>query len=104
MLFNTVITLLSRNTSDTNEYGDNITTVTETEVYADELEIGQNEFYQAKTAGLKPQYRFRVRREEYNNEERAKYNGKTYNIIRTYRIGPDMIELVLGGIVGTEVK
>ena len=104
MLYNDIITLISKNSQDTNDYGDNIQATSEKEVFADRLEVSQNELYQARAHGLKAEYRFEIVLEDYNNEQQAKYNDITYQIIRTYKKNPDRIELILGGIVGSEVK
>ena len=46
--------------------------------------IKHNEFYNAQLAGLKPEIKFIIHEIEYFGEKKIEYNGKMYNIIRTY--------------------
>lgn len=86
-------------TETTNEAGDVITVPTERLVYVDEKSIRQTEFYQAQATGLRPEIMFEMRREEYQNEPRIKYEGVTYDIIRTYEKNRDFIEIICQGLV-----
>lgn len=72
------------------------------EVYANRKSIRQSEFYQAGNIGLKPELMFEVHNFEFNNDEKVRYNGKEYFIIRTYDKG-EIIELTVTSHAGSEV-
>jgi len=68
-------------------------------VYADELSVGQSEFYQAAAVGLRPELKFEIFAGDYNDEKSLEYNSKKYDIKRTYRKGPDKVELTCQGVI-----
>jgi len=82
------------------EYGNQEVAQIERTVFAELKSIGQNEYYQARAQGLKPELKFKLPDYlEYQNEEHIKYQGfgeseeRIYNVIRTYRDGNEL-ELV----------
>lgn len=84
MEFITPILFVSNNKS-IDDSGDKIKTpLPDRKVLSNKLSIGQKEFYEAHTSGLKPELKFEVRMFEYKGEDTLKYNGVTYNIIRTF--------------------
>ncbi len=72
------------------------------EVYANKKSVRQSEFYQAANVGLKPELMFEIRSIEFSNDEKVKYNGKEYFIIRYYDKG-EVTELTVSSHVGSEV-
>lgn len=69
---------------------------TERKVYAVISSVGMRESYHAMANGLRPDYRFKLAiSEEYQGEPKLKYNGKLYNIIRTYVTDDGGIELTV---------
>jgi SPP1 family predicted phage head-tail adaptor len=98
MLFRDVVKLISVG-HDQNDIGDIVETKTEREVFADKKSIRQNEFYQAAATGLKPELMFVVRTIEYQGERKLSYDGKEYNIIRTYDKNGEFTELICSGLV-----
>lgn len=92
MLSRTVIYLISE-TEDTNDYKDPTVIKSEKKVFADELEIGASEFYQAANSDLKPVVKFKIRYAEYNNEVRMRHGNSTYRIMKTYSKDKEFIEL-----------
>jgi hypothetical protein len=60
-----------------------IPTVTEREVFAEELAVFANDFYGAAATGLRPERVFEVYTREYRGETQLKHQGVTYGIIRT---------------------
>lgn len=68
-------------------------------VYATKKSVRSSEHYQATVAGLKPELVFVVRDFEYENEERIRYKGVDYEIIRTYHVG-DVYELTVSAKTG----
>lgn len=80
------------------DIGDTTEQISESHVFCNELSIGQNEFYQAHSQGLKPEIKLEINRIDYNGEQRARYNNTTYKVIRTFVKG-DIIEITLEGDV-----
>ncbi len=72
------------------------------EVFANRKAIRQSEFYQAGNIGLKPELMFEVHSFEFDNDEKVRYNGTDYSIIRTYDKG-EVTELTVSSHVGSEV-
>lgn len=93
------IIYLKQVTTVTDDVGDTTEAVTWKEVFAKKKSIGQREFYQAHTAGLKTEYKFEIHPTEYSDELYIKYNNKIYKVIRTYEIDQETLEIVVGGDV-----
>ena len=74
------------------EYGNEIATETERQVFCEVYSITQTEFYAAANTELNPEYRFNVFFGDYNGEDVCLYQGNRYAIYRTYRRG-DTLEL-----------
>lgn len=98
MLFRDVIDLVSVTTVE-NDMGDSIEARTERQVFANEKGIRQSEFYQAMATGLKPEIMLEIKKIDYQNEERLVFNGKEYNIIRSYSTKNECLEIVCSGWV-----
>lgn len=102
-MFDKVIKLVAE-TQTTNKYGDTITTETVRNVYAEEKSISQSEFYQAQTAGLKPEIKFVIADFlDYQGEAILRYTPyggveEDYSIIRTYRDGIRLEIVCMRGI------
>lgn len=87
-----------------NSIGDPIRKLTKKERYAEKLEIGQKEFYQAAATGLKPEIKFAIWKFEYNDEMFLEYKNRNYKIIKTYeRKTDEKIELTCTSITNEEV-
>lgn len=87
-----------------NSIGDPIRKLTKKERYAEKLEIGQREFYQAAATGLKPEIKFAIWKFEYENEMFLEYQGRNYKIIKTYeRKTDEKIELTCTSVTNKEV-
>ena len=80
-----------------------VITETENEIFAEVESISQSEFYAAKQADLKPEYRFKVFFGDYNGEKLLKYEGDRYGIYRTFRDG-DRMELYAEFKAGREAS
>ena len=93
------VIMLINTTNDVNKAGDTITAPLDRQVYAEKKSIRQTEFYQAAATGLRPELTFVIWTREYGGEKKLKYNGKTYEIIRTFEPDDENIELVCSGIV-----
>ena len=70
----------------------------ETKVFCNIKSIGQSEFYQGQTAGLKPELKMEVKLIDLTDVTHAKYNNKIYKILRTYK-KQDIIEITLTSMV-----
>ena len=68
-------------------------------VFAEVESITQSEFYAARDAQIKPEYRFRVFFGDYKGEEILEYQNVRYAIYRTFRSG-DYMELYAERKVG----
>ena len=95
MLWNEVIEL--GNLTQTIVSGEPINSYTYRKIFADKQSVRQNEFYEAKQLGLKPQLMFVIRSIEFKNDERLKYKSKEYEIIRTFDKG-ETIEVICGAL------
>ena len=62
-------------------------TVTERMVFANELSVSSEEFYNAAATGLRPTKRFEIYSFEYQGEDRLKHDGVVYRIIRVEKRG-----------------
>lgn len=82
------IVKLIKGIEESNELGDLVSVKTEREVFANIKSIGMKEKYEALSVGLNPELVFILPDYyEYQNEEKAEYDGVEYDIIRTYRTG-----------------
>lgn len=96
MWSNSLILISERYDSDVNE----IVIENKKEVYCDVKSISRNEFYKASTGGFKPSLIFKIHSFEYDNEEKVEFDGITYNVIRTYMVNTEEIELTCEKVLG----
>ena len=94
-----VITLVSyESTSQTDDYGDVIMSEVARDVYAECRSISQTEFYQAQTAGFKPEIKFVLTTSrDYNGQEEIIFDGVRYKVLKTYIPPNDSIEITCYG-------
>ena len=59
-----------------------------------EKSVGQSEFYQSASVGLKPEIKLEAKLIDLTNVTHIKYNGIIYKILRTYK-KEDIVELIL---------
>lgn len=91
----------------TTEYGQDdlgewTETQTKTEVFAMVNSVTMNEFYNAGLQGFKPDYRFTVWLNEYDDQELVEYKNKIYAVYRSYRRDDGRIELYVNEKKGEE--
>lgn len=68
--------------------GDPVNTETPREVFAEQMSIGQKEFYQAHAVGLQPEIKFKLSDYlDYEGETLVEHEGQRYRVLRTYRTG-----------------
>ncbi len=84
MMKNDVIELVITST-EVDDVGDTIQSITYKKIFAEKKSIGTSEFYQAHSEGLKPTYKFVIDPLEYTTDiTHIKYEEDIYKIIRTY--------------------
>lgn len=85
-----------------NDMGDIIESKTKTEVYAEKKSVNQSAFYQAAATGMRPEWIFVVRTDEYKSEPKLEYESEEYTIIRAYERKDKMTELTCQGLVSDD--
>lgn len=90
------------------EYGDDMQKEKLSEVvFAREKSIGQSEFYQAQTAGVKPEIKLVIADYlDYTGQQYLIYGNMRYKVFRTYKTESNELEITCyGGVrnVNTEV-
>ena len=86
----TDVLYLIRQAITTDNYGREVITETNREVYCEVDSVSQSEFYSAANTELQPEYRFTVFFGDYNGEDVCEFHGKRYAIYRTYQRGDDL--------------
>lgn len=86
MRHNDVVLLLSKKV-EYDELGNAFETVNERMVYANEMSVSMQEFYEAGKQGIRPEKQFEIYSFEYQGESKLKHNNKDYEIIRTQTKG-----------------
>jgi len=82
-MYESVATLKAYGVPTFDEYGNEVQTVTETEVFVQPRGVYQSEFYNAAQAGLHPSLTLYLStREDYNGEKVLSFEGKDYSVIR----------------------
>ena len=82
-MYDSTATLKAYGTPTFDQYGNEIQTVTETEVFVQPRGVYQSEFYNAAQAGLKPSLTlFLSNREDYEGQKVLDFEGTEYNVIR----------------------
>lgn len=99
-MYDELIYLVSKSEEpEVDEYGD--------DVYKDVLNarlvevksVGMKEFYQAQTAGMKPEIVFELADfYDYDGQEEIIYQGFKYKVLRTYRKGVPLEIVCYGGV------
>lgn len=64
--------------------------------------VTRAEYYSAAAAGMRPSLVFVVHAYEYNGETLVEFEGKRYNVVRTYKTDFEEIELVVERVVGRD--
>lgn len=73
------------------------------EVFCNNKGVKRSEFYQAATAGIKPELCIEIKAEEYQKEEYFEFDGVMYRIVRTYPVKNENLELILTALVQDNV-
>lgn len=82
-MYDSVATLKAYGTPTYDEYGNEVPTVTETDVFVQPRGVYQSEFYNAAQLGLKPSLTlYLTNRDDYSGEKILDFEGTEYNVIR----------------------
>jgi len=94
-MYNDILSLVKEELG-TNEFGDSVSSETVREVFCEVRSVGMKEKYQAQAIGLLPELVFVLADYyEYDDEQKVRYQGKEYRILRTYIKNTHEIELVV---------
>jgi len=95
-MFDTVITLKSEPVITHDDYGNEIRTTTDREIFAQQRGVYESEFYNASQVGLHPSKTFRISNtEDYQGEKVLEHEGKLYTVVRVDWDGNrDIVNLV----------
>ena len=82
-MYDSVATLKAYGVPTYDEYGNEVPTVAETEVFVQPRGVYNAEFYNAAQLGLKPSLTlFLTNREDYDGQKVVEFENKDYNVIR----------------------
>ena len=82
-MYDSVATLKAYGAPTFDEYGNEVLSITETEVFVQPRGVYQSEFYNAAQLGLKPSLTlFLSNREDYEGQKVLDFEGTEYNVIR----------------------
>ncbi|MNL08751.1 hypothetical protein D3C87_1294860 [compost metagenome] len=82
------------------DIGNQIPVDTETVVLCGLKSVGRSEFYNAAVNGLRPELVFVIHGYEYNGEKKVVFEGSRYNVIRTYSVNFEELELTCEKVAG----
>lgn len=86
----------------TDEAGDTVSETTWKEIFAEKKSIASQEFYQAHSEGLKPEFKFVIHPSEYDRKvdgPHIRYDEELFKIIRTYEKDSESLEITVEGDV-----
>lgn len=93
------ITLIRRGTAEqSDEYGRVVYENTERTIFAVECGVKRSEYYQAHAIGMAPSITFQCFAFDYDGEKVVRYGGKEYQVIRSYPLDGERLELVCSDI------
>lgn len=100
------ILLIKRTPDGSDEDGNPVYKEQATRVQAQEMGVKRSEFYTAMAAGIRPEITYRIYDFEYSGEKIIETcepcEGRRLNVIRTYPIGGDRLEIVCNDIAEVE--
>ena len=104
-MYDSIATLKGEPTVTYDEYGNEVITYSNNEVFVMPQGVYQSEYYNAAQAGLHPSITFRLTdKEDYNGEKLIEWNDVLYNVIRTdWNAQRDSISLICEERIGKYV-
>ena len=95
-MYNDVLYLISETVQVDDSTGDWVTEKTSKPCFCEVKSIGMSEFYQANAEGFKPELKFVIADYlDYNNEKIVNYDGRDYEVIRTFRSQSNSLEITV---------
>jgi len=94
------LTLIGQ-TIQEDEIGNQKPVETETTILCRLKSVSRAEFYDAAASGLRPELVFVIHAYEYGGERVVEFEGVRYNVIRTYQVDFEEMELVCERVVGS---
>ena len=88
------ISLICRTPAGSDADGQPYYTETSRTIYAEEIGTKRSEFYSAMAAGLKPEKTLTIFAFEYNGEKIVEIGGQRFQVLRTYPINDERLELI----------
>ena len=67
-------------------------------VFCNKKSVGHSEFFRGQQAGIQADFKVDVHTVDYSGQQLAEFNGKRYQILKTYEINDDTIELTLSDL------
>jgi SPP1 family predicted phage head-tail adaptor len=80
-------------TSAPDGYGGFTDAETARTVFCDRKSVKVTEFYQAHATGLKPEILLVIRSVDYDDENKLRFNGKVYDVLRSHSKNGELVEL-----------
>lgn len=104
-MYDSIATLKGEPITTYDEYGNEVITYTDNEVYVMPRGVYNSEFYNAAQAGLHPSITFVLtNKADYNGEKLIEWQGVLYNVIRTdWTAQRDSISLICEERIGKYV-
>ena len=78
------ILILIKNNYSIDEVGNQKPTQIRRKVFAEEMSVGQGEFFNGVANGIRPSCKFKMWRNEYGGETVCEYQGREMQIYRTF--------------------
>lgn len=109
MTYDEELTLIKK-TVTYDELGIPLISEAKTTILCNEKSVARTEFYTAAAIGLKPEIVFVIHEDEYQEQQIVEYDGKRYDVLRTYvgdktgrgyQLAADEMELVCGQVVAS---
>lgn len=101
--FDEVVHLVDESKFTTDNLGNKDYSKVMTEVFCNVNSVDRNQFYDASTRGYKLSYVITLNEFEYNNEPKILYNDNEYEVVRTYLLDREMLEITVGEKIGDRV-
>jgi hypothetical protein len=99
MAYDHELALISQ-TWDEDDIGNQVSTESETVILCGLKSVGRSEFYNAAVSGLRPELVFIVHGYEYSGQKVVEFEGVRYNVIRTYAVSFEEMEITVERVAG----
>lgn len=67
-------------------------------VFCNKKPVGYSEFFKSQQAGIQVDFKVDVHSVDYDGQQLAEFGGKRYQILKTYEIDDDTVELTLSDL------